>query len=134
MAELLLFNIDDPEKRTALHLMSLRLGLQCREIPTEQQGRTIEELLDGTAVESAKSAEQPFTDELILMHALTQEDFHILLDTLRREGQSIRLKAVVTDHNRKWTAQRLHRELCAEEEAMKKWKQQARGGPKHKKK
>ena len=134
MAELLLFNIADPEKRTALRLMSLRLGLQCQEIPIEQQGRTIEELLNGTADESAKSAEQPFTDELMLMHSLTQEDFHTLLDTLRREGQSIRLKAVVTDHNRKWTAQRLHRELCAEEEAMKKWKQQARGGPKHKKK
>ena len=134
MAELLLFNIADPEKRTALRLMSLRLGLQCQEIPIEQQGRTIEELLNGTADESVKSAEQPFTDELMLMHSLTQEDFHTLLDTLRREGQSIRLKAVVTDHNRKWTAQRLHRELCAEEEAMKKWKQQARGGPKHKKK
>ena len=134
MAELLLFNIADPEKRTALRLMSLRLGLQCQEIPIEQQGRTIEELLNGTADESVKSAEQPFTDELMLMHALTQEDFHTLLDTLRREGQSIRLKAVVTDHNRKWTAQRLHRELCAEEEAMTKWKQQARGGPKHKKK
>ena len=134
MAELLLFNIADPEKRTALRLMSLRLGLQCQEIPIEQQGRTIEELLNGTADESVKSAEQPFTDELMLMHALSQEDFHTLLDTLRREGQSIRLKAVVTDHNRKWTAQRLHRELCAEEEAMKKWKQQARSGSKHKKK
>lgn len=134
MAELLLFNIADPEKRTALRLMSLRLGLQCQEIPIEQQGRTIEELLNGTADESVKSAEQPFTDELMLMHALTQEDFHTLLDTLRREGQSIRLKAVVTDHNRKWTAQRLHQELCAEEEAIRKWKQQAHSGPKHKKK
>ena len=126
MAELLLFNIADPEKRTALRLMSLRLGLQCQEIPIEQQGRTIEELLNGTADESVKSAEQPFTDELMLMHALAQEEFHELLDTLRREGQSVRLKAVVTEHNRKWTARRLHRELCAEEQAMQRWKQQNR--------
>ena len=71
--------------------------------------------------------------ELLLMHTLSQAEFHELLDTLRREGQSVRLKAVVTEHNRKWTAQRLHRELCAEEQAMQRWKQQNRNKT-HKKK
>ena len=65
--------------------------------------------------------------------ALPQAEFHELLDTLRREGQSIRLKAVVTEHNKKWTAGRLHHELCAEEEAMQRWKQQTKN-KKHKKK
>ena len=123
MAELLLFNIQDPEKLTAIRLLSLRLGLKWRSVPPELQNLSIDELLNGADVGEIGSTADPFTDEVLLMHALPQEAFHTLLDTLRREGQSIRLKAVVTDHNRSWTAARLHRELCAEEEAMKKWKQ-----------
>ena len=124
MAELLLFNIQDPEKKTAIRLTALRLGLLCREISPERQGETLEALLTGETADTALTEGEAFTDELLLMHALSQTEFHELLDTLRREGQSIRLKAVVTEHNKKWTVRRLHRELCAEEEAMKRWKQQ----------
>ena len=133
MGELLLFNIQDPEKKTAIRLTALRLGLRCREILPERQGETLEALLSGDAANPAQPKGEAFADELMLMHALSQEEFHELLDTLRREGQSIRLKAVVTEHNRKWTAQRLHRELCAEEQAMQRWKQQNRNKT-HKKK
>ena len=133
MGELLLFNIQDPEKKTAIRLTALRLGLRCREILPERQGETLEALLSGEAANPAQPEGESFADELMLMHALSQAEFHELLDTLRREGQSIRLKAVVTEHNRKWTAQRLHRELCAEEEAMKRWKQQTQN-KRHKKK
>ena len=133
MGELLLFNIQDPEKKTAIRLTSLRLGLSCREIPPEPQGETLEALLSGDVADPAQPEGEAFADELMLMHALAQEEFHELLDTLRREGQSVRLKAVVTEHNRKWTARRLHRELCAEEQAMQRWKQQNRNKT-HKKK
>ena len=133
MGELLLFNIQDPEKKTAIRLTALRLGLRCREILPERQGETLEALLSGAAANPAQQEGEAFTDELLLMHALSQVEFHELLDTLRREGQSVRLKAVVTDHNRTWTARRLHRELCAEEQAMQRWKQQNRNKS-HKKK
>ena len=133
MGELLLFNIQDPEKKTAIRLTALRLGLRCREILPERQGETLEALLSGAAANPAQQEGEAFTDELLLMHALSQAEFHELLDTLRREGQSVRLKAVVTDHNRTWTARRLHRELCAEEQAMQRWKQQNRNKT-HKKK
>ena len=133
MGELLLFNIQDPEKKTAIRLTALRLGLRCREILPERQGETLEALLSGDAANPAQSEGEAFADELMLMHALSQAEFHELLDTLRREGQSVRLKAVVTEHNRKWTARRLHRELCAEEQAMQRWKQQNQN-KKHRKK
>ena len=133
MGELLLFNIADEEKKTAIRLTALRLGLSCREIPAAWQTVTIGELLAGDVPEPLAPVEKPFTDELMLMHALPQAEFHELLDTLRREGQSVRLKAVVTDYNRAWTALRLHRELSAEEEAMKRWKQQSQT-KKHKRK
>ena len=133
MGELLLFNIQDPEKKTAIRLTALRLGLRCREILPERQGETLEALLNGDAANPAQPEGEAFADELMLMHGLAQAEFHELLDTLRREGQSVRLKAVVTEHNRKWTARRLHRELCAEEQAMQRWKQQNRNNS-HKKK
>ena len=126
MGELLLFNIHDPEKKTAIRLTALRLGLRCREILPERQSETLEALLSGDAANPAQPEGEAFADELMLMHALSQAEFHELLDTLRREEQSVRLKAVVTEHNRKWTARRLHRELCAEEQAMQRWKQQNR--------
>ena len=53
MAELLLFNIQDPEKKTAIRLTALRLGLLCREIPPERQGETLEALLAGGAADMA---------------------------------------------------------------------------------
>ena len=133
MGELLLFNSQDPEKKTAIRLTALRLGLRCREILPERQGETLEALLTGAAANPAQQEGEAFADELLLMHGLGQAEFHELLDTLRREGQSVRLKAVVTEHNRKWTARRLHRELCAEEQAMQRWKQQNRNKT-HKKK
>ena len=108
MAELLLFNIQDPEKKTAIRLTALRLGLLCREIPPERQGETLEALLTGEATDTAPVEGETFTDELLLMHALPQAEFHELLE-------------------------RLHRELCAEEEAMQRWKQQTKN-KKHKKK
>ena len=134
MGELLLFNIQDPEKKTAIRLTALRLGLRCREILPERQGETLEVLLSGDAANPAQPDGEAFADELLLMHGLAQAEFHELLDTLRREGQSVRLKAVVTDYNRTWTALRLYRELCAEEEAMKRWKQQSQTKKQHKRK
>ena len=122
MAELLLFNVKDPEKQTAVRLTAMRLGLGCREIPPDRQGLTIGELLENRVC-SAPEAGEPFQEEMLLMHALSQEDFHTLLDTLRQNGQSIRLKAVVTDYNRGWTAAQLRRELLTEEQTIQRWKQ-----------
>ena len=137
MGQLLLFNIQNPEKQTAIRLTCMKLGLRWREIPPEQQGKSIETLLAGTEGEETDSdlqAADTFTDEMLLMDGLIQSDFHSLLDNLRLNGQSVRLKAVVTDHNRKWSALRLHRELRAEEEAMNRWKQQNAARKHHKRK
>ena len=117
MSTILLFNITDPEKRTAIRLTALRLGLAWRDIAPEAQWQTLEILLQGDGAPASADGEA-FSEELLVMEALSGEQFHGLLDTLRREGQNVRLKAVVTEHNRQWTAQRLYRELRAEAEAM----------------
>lgn len=113
MGAVLLFNISDVRKIAIIRLLAYRYGIRLLEVDPEQQNQTIDRLLkdpDGKAL----SCPDPFQDEMMVMHDLSGEAFHALLDTLRREGKSVKLKAVVTDHNRKWTAFHLHRELLAE--------------------
>ena len=133
MGEILLFNIQDPEKRTAIRLTALRLGIPCREVPREHQNLTIEELLTAAQPESPVKEKEQFEDELMLMNALRQDDFQELLDVLRREGKTVRLKAVVTEHNRSWTAAQLCKALKAEEDAIRRRIQQ-KGKSQHRKK
>ncbi len=131
MGTVLLFNISNPEKMTAIRLLALRLGLHCLEVSPAQQGLPLELLLSGSVNESG-SCVAPFTDEMMILHALSGETFHTFLDALRINGQSVRLKAIVTEHNRSWTADRLHREISAEAEAMARQKPPARSGSKKK--
>ncbi len=133
MGEILLFNIHDPEKRTAIRLTAMRLGIPCREIPREQQGITIAELLSAKQTESFVAGTESFEEELMLMNALRQEDFRKLLDLLRNEGQIVRLKAVVTEHNRNWTPTQLCKALKVEEDAIRRRIQQ-KEKPQHRKK
>ena len=121
--EILLFNINSPEKHAAIRLIALRLELRCRAIPDEMQSCTIRELLYS---QSQPSGQPVFTDEMLIMYALPASIMHEFLDELHRHGQFVRLKAVVTETNISWTAAQLHNELLSEEEAVAKWKQNRR--------
>ena len=113
MGAVLLFNISDVRKKAVIRLLAYRYGIRLRDVNPEQQNMTIDQLLNDPEAISA-SCQNPFQDEMMVMHDLSKEAFHALLDALRREGKSVKLKAVVTGHNRKWTALRLHQELLAE--------------------
>jgi hypothetical protein len=118
VAVLLLFNIHDEEKRTAIRLLSLRLGYSVLDVLPEQQSMKISELLSG-----AKPVGQnliPFTDEMMVMSGFSSQDMHALLDGMRNNGCPVRLKCIVTETNKSWTATRLHKELIAEDQAMRK--------------
>lgn len=118
MATLLLFNIHDEEKRTAIRLLSLRLGYSVQDVLPEQQNTKISELLSG-----AKPAGQnpiSFTDEMMVMSGFSSQDMHTLLDGMRNNGCPVRLKCIVTETNKSWTAARLYKELAAEDQAMRK--------------
>ncbi|MBO5570765.1 MAG: DUF3783 domain-containing protein [Oscillospiraceae bacterium] len=118
MATLLLFNIHDEEKRTAIRLLSLRLGYSVQDVLPEQQNTKISELLSG-----AKPAGQnpiSFTDEMMVMSGFSSQDMHTLLDGMRNNGCPVRLKCIVTETNKSWTAVRLYKELAAEDQAMRK--------------
>jgi len=117
MATLLLFNINDEAKRTAIRLLSIRLGYSVRDVLPEQQNLKISELLSGA--NSAGTGPAPFTDEMMVMSGFSSQDMHTLLDGMRNNGCPVRLKCIVTETNKSWTATRLHRELAAEDRAMR---------------
>ena len=121
MAELLLFNIFDEEKRTAIRLMSVRLGFAFRDIPPENQNLKIHEILTKTEADEVQGT--PFEDEMIIMHRFQPGDMKMLLDHMRVGCGPVKLKCVVTETNREWTATRLHDELLREAEAMNRLKQ-----------
>ena len=117
MATLLLFNINDEAKRTAIRLLSIRLGYTVRDVLPEHQNMKISELLSG-----AKPLGQtliPFMDEMMVMSGFSSQNMHVLLDGMRNNGCPVRLKCIVTETNKTWTATRLHKELAAEDQAMR---------------
>ena len=117
MATLLLFNINDEAKRTAIRLLSLQLGYTVRDVLPEQQNTKISDRLFG-----AKPVGQtpiPFTDEMMVMSGFSSQDMHTLLDGMRNNGCPVRLKCIVTETNKSWTAVRLYKELAVEDQAMR---------------
>ena len=117
MATVLLYNFTDPVRRRAVKLCLQRLGVACREVAPEEQGCPLGLLLGLAGYEPAEAL-SPFSGEMLVMHALSREQFSGLLDGLRRSRVPVALKAVVTETNIAWSSERLHRELAAEHAAM----------------
>ena len=117
MACVLLYNFTDPARRMKLKLCLHRLGLRCRDVSPEEQGHPLGLLLGLDGYDPGEPG-AAFTEEMLVMHELSREQFSALLDALRREHLSVALKAVVTETNVAWSSERLHRELAAEHAAM----------------
>ena len=94
MTTLLLFNIHDEAKRTAIRILSLRLDFQVMDVLPEHQNLKISELL--SAEKSSGCNLTPFTDEMMVMYGFQPQDMHTLLDGMRNNGCPVRLKCVVT--------------------------------------
>ncbi len=135
MGTVLLYNITDPQKRVGVLLSLRRFGLRWREVRPEEQALPLGALLGLPGYEAASAgaagdtvntasaanaADGRFTDEMLVLHALSGAQFNGLLDALRRGHMPVALKAVVTEHNVAWSSARLHRELAAEHRAMQK--------------
>lgn len=134
MARVLLYNFRNEARRKKVKVLLFRLALPSREVEPEEQGYPLGTLLGapGTVYEEpaapeteqgepavpGEAADEPFTEEMLVMHGLAPRQFHGLVDGLRQQGVIVPLKAVVTPHNIQWTSARLHRELRLEHAAM----------------
>ncbi len=115
MTKVLLYNIDDAEKRTAIRLSTLRLGLECVEVPQDACGHPLGYLLGREGFAPSSLPPEPFEAEMLVMERLSTE----LLDALRAHGAAVALKAVVTEQNLSWSSAKLCAELGKEHEALR---------------
>ncbi|MBR2822885.1 MAG: DUF3783 domain-containing protein [Clostridia bacterium] len=120
MASVLLFNFTDEKRSLAVKAQLFRLSIACRDVAPADQRHPLGFLL-GLAEygPGAPAARAPFADEMLVMHDLSQRQFHGLLDGMKQAGIQVPLKAVITPHNVGWTAERLHSEIRSEHEAMR---------------
>lgn len=118
MARVLLYNFRNEARRKKVKALLFRLALPSREVEPEEQGYPLGTLLGEPGEMPGEATDEPFTEEMLVMHGLAPRQFHGLVDGLRQQGVIVPLKAVVTPHNIQWTSARLHRELSAEHAAM----------------
>lgn len=112
MPKLLMFNISDPKKREQLKVLSVRLNYRCMDVPPEKQGNSLRALL--LEKDSGERGFVPFSEEMLVMNGFPMGDLDFFLDELRRTGNGVGLKAVVTETNVSWSALQLHHTLMLE--------------------
>ena len=117
MAKLLLFNIKNPELRSQLQVLSLRLNYSMIDVPADHQQCRIRDLLSGLTAE-IRDPGSAFSDEMLVMNGFDSGDLNFFLNELRRAGHTVKLKAVVTETNQFWSAHQLHDTLIAEALSM----------------
>lgn len=115
MPTLLLCNIP-PQKRAKMQVLALRCACRMQTVPPEQFGDTLGDILSGAA--AGRPAEDPFTEELLVMAGLDERRMNELLTGLRRQRIPVALKAVATPTNTGWTVAKLYAELCRERDAF----------------
>ncbi len=126
MAQVLMFNIAE-DKRQKIGFAAWKLGIAVHSVPAEDFAHPVGYLLGLEGFSPAADAPEAFTEEMLLMHALSSAQFSGFLDALRRSRVPVALKAVATGHNLGWSSAALCRELRREHEAMKRAGKSAHG-------
>lgn len=118
MAKVLLFNITDTKRMKILFLL-MQHGITAVEVAEKDYSWSLGSLLGLSGYAAAPEAAEPFADEMLVLHGLSAEQFHGLLNGMQALQAPVTYKAVTTEHNLSWTPIRLCRELAAEHAAMK---------------
>ena len=121
MAEVLLYNLREGERRKKVKALLFCFGIPSRDVRPEEQGLPLAALLGmGERADTAAAAppDSPFTEEMIVMHGLDGRQFHGFLDGMKAAGVRVGLKAVTTGQNLGWSSLRLHEELAEERRAL----------------
>ena len=119
MAQVLLYNITDDAKRQKIGLAAWKLGIAARSVKPEEYSQPLGWLLGLEGFSPAEGEAELFSQEMLVMHGLSSQQFSGFLDALRRNRVPVALKAVATEHNVAWSSATLCRELQQEHEAMK---------------
>ena len=114
------FNLPDAKKRRIRAILgALKIG--GREVPQEEQWRTVASLLEETGnARPDVGNSKCFQDEMLVIHALSEKQMDCFLREIRAENAGVALKAVTTPVNVLWSCSELHGALSREHEAFRK--------------
>lgn len=101
----------------------VQMGIRIKQIGPEQINGVVGALLgmEGLDTEESSNLEETpkIQEEMLVMYRFSSQRVDDLLRNLRRAGvPKINLKAVVTEHNCKWSFYKLYQELKDEHEKM----------------
>ena len=117
MAKVLLFNITG-DKQKKLHFLCMQYGITILDGGGEDCNKPLGRLLGKAGYSDALTLDAPFSEEMLVLDGLSQDQFHGLLNGMQMLQVPVTYKAITTEHNLTWTPARLLRELMAEHEAM----------------
>ena len=120
MAEVLLYNIHNPDKLRRIRTVLLRRGIAGRAVTYEEYGHPIGYLTGYEGFEAAAPyTGEDFADEMLLLDGFASGELSRFLDDLRAARATVSLKAVVTAHNAPWSSAELHAAVKEEHETMR---------------
>lgn len=115
----LMFNLNNP-KGARLRMICLKLHFRFRVVDPSEFGLTLEEIIEASSVNAKSEAAPSFNEEMLVFVNFGQKHLNALLNEMRASKLFVSLKAVLTDSNRKWTAEALCKAVGEEHAAMTK--------------
>ena len=116
MSTILIYNLP-PEKDAKVKMLCRKLGFASRTVEKSEYGYPLGVLL-GLSEKTEPALGEDFDDSMLYIAGLRGGMLNLFIDQLRRNKIIIPLKAVQTETNVGFTSYELHRELCAEREAI----------------
>lgn len=116
MTPLLLCAGLDAGKLMRLSFLASSMGIRVRAVQEKESGCTLGALCGVDA--NAQGSGRPLEGEMLVMAFFSDALMDQWLSALRRQGDTVALKAVLTPVNRYWTLARLYRELQKEHAAV----------------
>ena len=106
-------------RRAALERVCREEGIRLTLAAPEDRQQTLAALC-GMMPKKAAAPQQPFARELAILCGFDEAGLDGFLAAWKKTGlEPIRLKAVLTPANALWTAERLYREIAAEDAAVR---------------
>lgn len=122
MATVLLFNFTDKSRLDKILRAALLLKIRIKKVKMEDYLQPVGYLAGKKDIAPAQEKYDgpELEDEMLFMADMTSTQIDGLLQTFRKVGISIKLKAVLTENNQHWNALELFKELKSENEALSK--------------
>ena len=116
MSEILIYNLS-PQLDAKLKMLCRKMNIGSRTVEKSEYGYPLGVLL-GLSEKTEPAQGEDFDDSMLYIAGLRGGMLNLFIDQLRRNKIIIPLKAVQTETNVGFTSYELHRELCAEREAI----------------